>query len=473
MKNKIFHDTIHGSIHIPESYCDSIIDTILFQRLRRIEQTSMRSLYPCARHDRFVHSIGVFHLGCQLVEYLKDNLTHQNIGLYEELFPYWDEVTISYKLACLLHDVGHAPFSHTFERYFDYKDSTLLNNELIKNIATEDFKKDIRLAPSAKQHEKISAILAASNYKVAINKLRGNTEYVARMIIGCKFYKVQNIAQQFVNCLIEVIHGDVDVDRLDYALRDQWAAGFTSSRLNVSKLLRAIIIIRENKRLKLCFLKGAVDQIESLMQIKSFQNKWVFGHQNVKYDQYLLMNSIEALAEYIAVQIGENATKDDILRRIFSLQIFTNEDYTVWGHNLHLLSDDTLIHLLRQSLNENEYAREWLSRRYQKSPIWKTPLEYHCIFKADRITEDKIKEILKLEIPEIKENEYYIITNQYVPSNITKGRVFIYINQTCVDYITICNKHNDKEDNSFYLYLDSKYNNEVRKNLIRTFEMLE
>ena len=63
MKDKIFHDTVHGNIRIPKDYCDLIIDTLLFQRLRRVEQSSVRSLYPCARHDRFIHSIGVFYIG--------------------------------------------------------------------------------------------------------------------------------------------------------------------------------------------------------------------------------------------------------------------------------------------------------------------------------------------------------------------------------------------------------------------------
>jgi len=54
---KLFRDTIHGYIKIPEKYVDVLIDTPHFQRLRRIEQTSMRVVYPCAHHDRFVHSL--------------------------------------------------------------------------------------------------------------------------------------------------------------------------------------------------------------------------------------------------------------------------------------------------------------------------------------------------------------------------------------------------------------------------------
>ena len=60
---KKFLDTVHGYISVPAEYCDNLIDTRHFQRLRRIEQSSARSLYPCARHDRFIHSLGVFHIG--------------------------------------------------------------------------------------------------------------------------------------------------------------------------------------------------------------------------------------------------------------------------------------------------------------------------------------------------------------------------------------------------------------------------
>ena len=77
MKDKILHDTVHGNIRIPESYCSLIIDTLLFQRLRRVEQSSVRSLYPCARHDRFIHSIGVFYIGSMVVEWLYSNIDEE------------------------------------------------------------------------------------------------------------------------------------------------------------------------------------------------------------------------------------------------------------------------------------------------------------------------------------------------------------------------------------------------------------
>lgn len=80
-KYKTFLDSVHGYITVPEDFCDLLIDTENFQRLRRIEQLSSRSLYPSARHDRFVHSLGVYHIGKRFIQEIKRNIDN----LSEEL----------------------------------------------------------------------------------------------------------------------------------------------------------------------------------------------------------------------------------------------------------------------------------------------------------------------------------------------------------------------------------------------------
>lgn len=67
-KNKIFRDNVHGYIYVPMDICTKIIDTKIFQRLRNIEQTGMRILFPSARHDRFSHSLGTYHLSIKAFE---------------------------------------------------------------------------------------------------------------------------------------------------------------------------------------------------------------------------------------------------------------------------------------------------------------------------------------------------------------------------------------------------------------------
>ena len=99
-------DRIHKTITIPE-ICKQIIDTPEFQRLRRIKQLGCASfVYPCATHTRFEHSIGVAHLGRKLLTILKRNQPELKISEKDILLVF---------IAGLLHDVGHAPYSHAFE----------------------------------------------------------------------------------------------------------------------------------------------------------------------------------------------------------------------------------------------------------------------------------------------------------------------------------------------------------------------
>lgn len=162
-------DSVHGYIHIEKAYVQNIIDTQHFQRLRRVEQTSTRSVFPSARHDRFIHSLGVFHLGCKIVEHLQKSLTDRDLTR---------PVFESYKLACLLHDIGHTPFSHTFEKYFDNKWSDLRGNlKTLVNKDQFDSDWDNTTDPSA-PHERLSAIVALGVFGNFI-EARGRKERIS------------------------------------------------------------------------------------------------------------------------------------------------------------------------------------------------------------------------------------------------------------------------------------------------------
>ena len=111
-KEKLFRDPVHNYIKIPSSLCDDFIDTYLFQRLRAIEQTSMRCLYPGARHDRFIHSLGTYHLATLIYSVLEND-----IALYCEDKDLRKQIKNTFHIAALLHDCAHSPFSHTGEAF--------------------------------------------------------------------------------------------------------------------------------------------------------------------------------------------------------------------------------------------------------------------------------------------------------------------------------------------------------------------
>ena len=106
-KRKVFNDPIHGFIKIPFDIIYDIIEHPYFQRLRRIKQLGLTDyVYPGALHTRFHHALGAFHLMQKAVFTLRQK--NIDITIAEE------EAVL---IAILLHDVGHAPFSHTLEHY--------------------------------------------------------------------------------------------------------------------------------------------------------------------------------------------------------------------------------------------------------------------------------------------------------------------------------------------------------------------
>ena len=81
MKPKVFKDPVHGYISVDEDIVDLIIDSKYFQRLRRIEQTSMRCVYPSARHDRFAHSLGTYYLAKVATNAVKKAAMDSYVGI--------------------------------------------------------------------------------------------------------------------------------------------------------------------------------------------------------------------------------------------------------------------------------------------------------------------------------------------------------------------------------------------------------
>lgn len=279
MKNKIIRDSVHGYIEVPQDIINEIVDTAIFQRLRRIEQTSMNALYPSAHHDRFMHSLGVYHLGKLAMCGLIQNISSKPI--YSDRKPFWDRYSISFELACLLHDCGHAPMSHSFEYgYLDWADEEdCLNKKgrllqsMINGIPSDSveiekcqldvdkyFEKPGKISP----HEMVSAIIASEYYGDKIKKilLSYNSEltetelsecivFIQRAILGLKYdterQEEYEVEVCFKNCLIELLNGNFfDVDKLDYIVRDTIEAGTNNLSIDIPRILNALTLVEIN-----------------------------------------------------------------------------------------------------------------------------------------------------------------------------------------------------------------------------------
>jgi MraZ protein len=176
-----------------------------------------------------------------------------------------------------MHDCGHAPFSHTFEEQYDRDNHA---EDFLLSQVSEQFKQDYRTNYSVLQgpapHETFSAAIFLQHYRRAFETYRpGETsgpELVARMITGCTHVIAASIEQQIENCLILLVHGRaVDVDKLDYILRDTWASGINNVSIDVVRLLSALTLVKhgkddKTKKLVPAFKSSALSVLDSVVE---------------------------------------------------------------------------------------------------------------------------------------------------------------------------------------------------------------
>lgn len=473
MKNIL--DTVHGHILLKEEYLDKIIDTPEFQRLRRIEQSPIRSVYPSARHDRFIHSLGVYHIGQMIVEQLQSEQGEWGIDID------FDSISKSYLLACLLHDVGHAPFSHTLEKYYGKK--PVLAKALLKEIDSKEFATDIAgKEQEANFHEYVSSWLTIKRFSGVIRELGGEPEFVARMIIGL-FYKDKE-HHQIENCMISLLHGEViDADRLDYTCRDVWASGYHTSSYDLKRLISALHIRKkeEDGDYVVCFDSNVVNEIDNVMTVKDFQMKYVFNHHTVVYDQYLLISAVEHMAlSFCGEEFkGRYDEFGDIvvaaMGRLCSMESMVKPDM-IGNFKLIHPSDGDFIALMKQD-EDNIDFNEWYSRRYSRFAIWKSPDEFAGFFNIRRNqtleVSDFVPKVLKvLEDTGLDKGKVLIKKVTYKPKVLLKS-LYILVHKELKRYTEIYPDEQDPKDIIFYyVYVKKPSDNPLEIEALRQ-ELIE
>lgn len=379
---KRFKDPIYGYVDIPNEIIENIIDTATFQRLRSIIQTSYAPLYASAVHNRFVHSLGVYHLGTLVSSSFEASLKSDILQPLSEYVPV-------FKYACLLHDVGHAPFSHTGEEFYLGANSSrdLLHEKIIELTNDTALGEEITLKNySAAPHELMSVVVALNCFSDLFSTDKQKS-FFARCILGYPYSKNIDVQKSFLNCMISMLNSSViDVDKLDYLIRDAYITGFDTVSIDYVRLLRSVQILCEEDVCKLVYEKGAISVIENVVYAHDAERKWIQSHPVVLYDAYLLRRALETLhSQY---------------------DVFNYEALTVQGKTLKnemqisLLNDGDIIFLMKNTLDD-PFVEEYFSRKDRRHPLWKSEAEYKAIFNlgfndtAFQTVEDELEELLK------------------------------------------------------------------------------
>ncbi len=234
---KIINDPVHGFITIDDDLIFKIVAHPYYQRLRRIHQMAMAHLvYPGAVHTRLHHSLGAYHLMCNALSELKG----KGIDITKE-----EEQAA--KIAILLHDIGHGPFSHALE------------NVLIEGM----------------HHEAISVLL--------MEEL--NSQFEGQLQMAIDIFK-NNYPKHFLH---QLISGQLDVDRMDYLSRDSFFSGVSEGVIGYDRIIKMLTVHNG----ELMVEEKGIYSIEKFIVARRLMYWQVYLHKTVLCAEQMLQRIIK------------------------------------------------------------------------------------------------------------------------------------------------------------------------------------
>jgi len=252
-KKKIINDPLYGFISIPNEIIYDIINHPYFQRLRRIKQLGMTDfVYPGALHTRFHHALGSMHL-----------MNESLINLRVKGVEISDSEQNAALIAILLHDVGHAPFSHALEK------------ELIVGL----------------NHEKISLIIM----KELNRQFNGALDLAIKMFNG-------DYERKFFH---QLISSQLDIDRLDYLNRDSFFTGVVEGRIGADRIIKLLNVNHD----ELVVEEKGIYSIENFLSARRLMYWQVYIHKTTVGVEKMLIQIVRrarALREEIQLTPGLN-----------------------------------------------------------------------------------------------------------------------------------------------------------------------
>ncbi len=245
-------DSVHDHISV-EGVAADLLDTPAVQRLRSISQLGTASLvYPSANHTRFEHSLGVYHLACEALEHLA------------VAGPQAERV----QAAALLHDVGHGPFSHNVE--------------------------DVLHRHTGKYHDDVEGLLASGQVGETLRDHDVDPSAVAALVAGEGEFG-------------QLVSGELDVDRMDYLVRDAHHTGVPYGTIDTGRLVRELTFVDG----ELVLSDNNVQTAESLLVARALMNPTVYSQHAARISKSMLRRGTERLLAESPVTAGELRRMDD------------------------------------------------------------------------------------------------------------------------------------------------------------------
>lgn len=340
IKQKIINDPVHGFITIPAGLPLELIEHPTFQRLNRIKQLGLSYLvYPGAHHTRFQHSLGAMYLMNEAINQLR--LKGNEIT---------EEEADAVLATILLHDIGHAPFSHVLE------------DTIAEGIS----------------HEEISLLLIEK-----INKEMNGRLELALQIFQNTYHK---------HFLHQLVSGQLDMDRLDYLIRDSFFTGVVEGAVGAARIIKMLNVYDD----QLVVEAKGIYSIEKFLIARRMMFWQVYLHKTSVAAERLLINTLRRAKE-LAMKGEEifsspafgyflynQLNKQNFCDQSKTLEYYASFDDSdiICGLKVWQSHPDKILSLLSRSL---------IQRKLFKSEILENPLSEHALNAKKNHYKDKYK----------------------------------------------------------------------------------
>lgn len=311
MRQYEVRDPIHGLIELSQKEVD-LINTRTFQRLRRIRQLAMAFLvYPGTLHTRFDHSIGVTHIAGRICDQLK------------QLEAITDEDSERIRLAALLHDIGHGPFSHVSEHLLDQFSPNRANvgstlEKIHEKVTVDIINKD----------SEISTILTSEEREFAVEMIQGKATRDFRR---------------------DIVSSDLDADKMDYLLRDSYFAGVKYGEYDLDKIVESCRVHTEGDESYLAISDQGIYALEQLLLARHHMTQQVYRHRVRSISDAMIVRGIE-----LAIREGNQELR----------QLYQYDETPEFIKNYTEYHDERLIDILKKC--DDEKACNIFERLYQR-----------------------------------------------------------------------------------------------------------
>jgi len=379
-KDKIINDPIYGFVKLDKGIITDLIDHPYFQRLRKISQLGLSYLvYPGAHHTRFHHAIGCMFLMNKAINQIR-NKGHEITEAEAEAL----------KIAILLHDIGHGPFSHALE------------HSIAPNIS----------------HEHLSFLFMQ----------RLNEQFNGKLSLAIKIFKGE-YHKQFLH---QLVSSQLDMDRLDYLKRDSFFSGVTEGNIGTERIINMLDVVNDH----LVVEEKGIYSIEKFLFARRLMYWQVYLHKTVVSAEHMLIKVLQRAKELISVGKEIYATP--------SLSVFLNKNYTLASFNTNpqllndfaQLDDFDIYASLKYWKNNPDFVLSSLSDMILNRKLLKIKVQ-NTEFSSSEI-ENEVSKIQEQFNISKKEAEYFVFSDKVSNStyNIEKANINILMKNGDVIDIT-------------------------------------